>query len=204
MVFLWAHYSAESGGSSMELVGSAAGKSALQGGTFDRAAARAALLYVASGVSGPTFHKVSKVFYFADRLHLERYGSFMFGDEYWALRFGPVPMNAYRDMDQVRQHPELSCEAGFSVETVKVDGWPAPVIRPLCAPDLDELSAATLQCLDESMARHGGQSFGELTDLSHDAAWNGISQDEVMSVELIASTLPNARAVLEYLSDPYP
>lgn len=189
----------------MELAGSAAGtEEAQDSSTFDRAAARAAVLYVAAGVPTPTFHKVSKVFYFADRMHLERYGSFMFGDEYWALRFGPVPMNAYRDMAQVRQHPELSCEAGYSVATVQVNGRAAPVVRPLCPPDLDELSAATLECLDESMAQHGGQSFWELTTLSHDAAWNEAGEDEVMSVELIAATLPNAGAVLEYLSDPHP
>lgn len=173
-------------------------------GSFDKEAARAAILYASSRVTAPSFHKLSKVFYFADRLHLERYGSLMFGDEYWALRFGPVPMHSYRFMDEVRDSPEISCEAGFKVVRIFIDGSPAPVVRPLDPPDMEELSAAVLECLDESIGRYGEKNFWELTNASHDAAWNAVMQDEVMSTELIAQTLPNAEAVLEYLSDPHP
>lgn len=171
---------------------------------FDRDAARAAILYAASRTPFPSFHKLSKVFYFADRLHLERYGSFMFGGEYWALRFGPVPIEAYRLMGEVRDHPERAAAAGFTVETVQIDGTFAPVVRPLEAPDLDELSEAALECLEESIKQHGGKSFKELTAESHDAAWSAVGQDEVITPELIASTLPNAAALLKHLADPYP
>lgn len=171
---------------------------------FDREAARAAILYAASRTPSPSFHKLSKIFYFADRLHLERYGSFMFGEEYGAWKYGPVPMESYRLMSGIREHPERSASAGFRVEIIPIDGYPAPVVRPLEAPDLDELSEATLECLDESIAEHGGKSFKELTAESHDAAWNAAGPDEVMSPELIAGTLPNAAELLKHLADPYP
>lgn len=171
---------------------------------FDREAARAGILYTASLVPAPSFHKVSKIFYFADRLHLERYGALMFGGEYWALRFGPVPMQAYRFMLEVRDHAEASCEAGFKVERVTLDGLTAPVIRPLEPPDMGELSESVLECLNEAIDLYGELGFKELTALSHDATWGAALEDEVMSAELIAHTLPNAAAVLEHLSDPYP
>lgn len=171
---------------------------------FNQEAARAAILYAASQIPSPSFHKLSKVFYFADRLHLERYGSFMFGGEYWALRFGPVPMEVYRLLSEVREHPERSAAAGFVVELISVDGYPAPVIRPLEPPDLDELSEAALECLDESIKQHGNKSFQALTAESHDAAWHAVGPDEVMTPELIAATLPNAPELLRHLADPYP
>lgn len=147
---------------------------------------------------------MSKIFYFADRLHLERYGSFMFGDEYGAWKYGPVPMGAYALMHGIREHPERSAAAGFHVETVPVNGYPAPVVRPLEPPDMGELSRSIVSCLDESIAQHGGKSFKQLTDESHDAAWNAAGPDEVMSPELIAGTLPNAAELLKHLADPYP
>lgn len=171
---------------------------------FDREAARAAILYAASRTPSPSFHKLSKIFYFADRFHLERYGAYMFGAEYWALRHGPVPMEAYRLMCEIRDHPERSAAAGFTVETVLIDGYPAPVVRPLEAPDMGELSRSVVSCLEESIEHHGGKSFHELTAESHDAAWNAVGQDEVMSPELIAGTLPNAAELLKHLADPYP
>lgn len=173
---------------------------------FDQEQARAAILYTASKVAQPSFHKLSKLFYFADRLHLERFGLLMFGDEYWALRYGPVPMQVYRLMTDVRNNIQLQTDMGFAVEEIYLAGRskPVPVIRPLEAPDLDELSDAILECLDESIALYADKSFDELTELSHDSAWQSVESDEVMHIELIAKTLPNAAQVLEHLSDPYP
>ena len=56
---------------------------------FDQAAL-AAVLYVAHRLPHSTLHTLSKVLYFADRKHLERYGRFIFGDTYIAMKFGPV------------------------------------------------------------------------------------------------------------------
>lgn len=171
---------------------------------FDQEQARAAILYTASKVAQPSFHKLSKLFYFADRLHLERFGSLMFCAEYWALRYGPVPMQVYRLMTAVRNNIQLQTDMGFAVEKIDIEGHSAPVVRPLEAPDLDELSDAILECLDESITLYADKSFDELTELSHDSAWQSVESDEVMHIELIAKTLPNAAQVLEHLSDPYP
>ena len=53
------------------------------------------ILYIAEHIKEPTFHTVSKVLYFADKEHLEKYGRFICGDSYIAMRRGPVPSGVY-------------------------------------------------------------------------------------------------------------
>lgn len=185
------------------------GTAAREGGSmfsteFDQDATRAAILYAASSVAAPGLHKICKLFYFADRLHLERYGSLMFGDEYGAWKYGPVPLGAYQLMKDAQRHPEAACTFGFTVQHQEVSGWTAPVVIPHEAPDLDELAASVLECLDFAVQHYGEGTFSELTAVSHDAAWNAAGPDGEMTPELIASTLPNAAAVLEHLRNPYP
>lgn len=172
--------------------------------TLDTAALRAAILYTASSLESPTFHTVSKVFYFADRLHLSRYGALMFGDAYEAMKHGPVPTAAYALMKQARSGPADAIAAGFKVQEVPVNGHTAPVIVPLAAPDMDELSESVLSCLEEAIKDYGALHFHDLTEASHDAAWHAARADDLMSVEAIAGTLDNARAVLEHLRNPHP
>lgn len=172
--------------------------------TADRPAIQAAILYTASRLEAPTFHTVSKVFYFADRLHLGRYGALMFGDSYAAMKHGPVPTVAYELMRRARRSPGAARELGFGVKEIPVNGWQAPMIVPLAAPDLDELSDAAVSCLEEAIRDYGSLHFHALTEASHDAAWNAVGPDEQMPAEDIAATLPNAAAVLEHLRNPHP
>ncbi|CAD5970647.1 hypothetical protein PCC9214_03789 [Planktothrix tepida] len=50
----------------------------------------------------PTIHRVSKFLYFADKEHLEKYGRFIFGDSYYAMKHGPVPSQIYDLLKLVR------------------------------------------------------------------------------------------------------
>ena len=43
----------------------------------------------------PTVHAALKIRYFSDKLHLSRFGSLGSGDEYVAMKFGPVASNTY-------------------------------------------------------------------------------------------------------------
>jgi len=56
---------------------------------------RQAVAYIASKLPGrENMYKVLKVMYFADKLHLKRYGRVIFGDRYIAMKHGPVPWTA--------------------------------------------------------------------------------------------------------------
>src|SRR5688572_4207008 len=66
--------------------------------TFNEKAAVETILYIASRSKEPTYHRIAKLLYFADLLHLERYGRFICGDRYIAMKHGPVPSGVYAMM----------------------------------------------------------------------------------------------------------
>ncbi|MEK7221817.1 MAG: Panacea domain-containing protein, partial [Nitrospirota bacterium] len=58
---------------------------------FDPDKAIQAILFVARSITGATFHQISKIIYFADKDHLQKYGRLICGDSYVAMKHGPVP-----------------------------------------------------------------------------------------------------------------
>ncbi len=141
-----------------------------------------------------------KALYFADKCHLHRYGRFIFGDRYVAMRLGPVPSGAYDLMKIARgENPILRCEEvhnAFSVDKNRV--------LPYVDADLDAFSESDIECLDEGIQECRGLSFGELKDRSHDPAWEKADENDSITTESIAALASNKEALLKYLQDPHP
>lgn len=160
------------------------------------------VLYVAKRLPRPSFHSISKVLYFADREHLSRYGSLMTGDTYYAMRHGPVPSAIYNLLKAAAGRRESAIPpAWFELVdgAVAIEGGHR--VRALRDPDLEMISAAQRSCLDSSIKANGRLSFDRLVRKSHDAAWKSADQNEIIELETIAKTLPNAREILAHLSD---
>lgn len=173
--------------------------------TFDQEAAVAALLYVAGRVDGLTMHKLAKILYFADKAHLERYGRFITGDQYVAMDNGPVPSMTYGMVKELGDAAPHALFPHALADTLRVERRNGKHhIHALVEPDLDALSESDLLCLDESIARCAAFGFRELSDLSHDAAWNATERNKLMRIEAIASTFAEPEAVLEHLRNPHP
>ena len=168
---------------------------------FDPVKAVEVVLYIATQVADPDFHRVSKLLYFADREHLARYGRFICGDSYVAMKHGPVPSGTYDILKHVRGDG-LPCPVPDAQAAMRVDDGKR--IVPLREPRLDRLSASDRECLDTAIAQYGKLSFTQLTKLSHDQAWDSADENEFIAVEQIVATLPDADELLGHLADPYP
>lgn len=169
---------------------------------FDPERALELVLYIASRLRYPTLHSVSKVLYFADREHLSRYGSLLSGDNYAAMRHGPVPSAIYNLMKAAagRLEPLIPPEFYDLVgRSLRVEGKHR--VTPLRQPNLDLLSASQRECLDASIKLYGRLSFARLTMKSHDAAWRSADENDIIDVRAIAKTLRNAKQVLAYLEE---
>lgn len=167
---------------------------------FDPESALELVLYVSNRLRHPTLHSVSKVLYFADREHLSRYGSLLSGDNYVAMRHGPVPSAIYNLLKAAagRQEPLIPAQFYELVnQSLKVENQRR--VLPLREANLDLLSASQLECLDESIKANGRLSFQRLAAKSHDAAWKSVDENDLIEVKAIAKTLPNAKQVLAYL-----
>jgi len=165
---------------------------------FDERKAIEAILYVAARVGDPGFHRISKLLYFADKKHLARYGSVIAGDDYVAMRLGPVPSNAYNLMKAVkgvelRTNGEEAAKA-FAV----VDDC---IIKPLREANLDYLSEADIESLDAAISEFGSLPFQNLTDLSHDSAWKAADRNDRMDIEDIAGASDDSETVVSFVRD---
>jgi uncharacterized phage-associated protein len=170
---------------------------------FDQEAALASVLYLAQRLPDSSLQRLSKLLYLADKLHLERYGRFIFGDSYLAMKHGPVPMMLFDFLKAVKLGGPLfdknvleTFKGSLSIDNNQ--------LIPLCEANLDALSPSDRECLDEVMASYGDKSLAELTALSCDAAYQASNEHDLIGVEQLASTLPNAKVLLEYLRNPHP
>lgn len=177
--------------------------------TFAPERALESLLYVASRLAHPTVHEVLKIRYFADKLHLAEWGWLASGDDYVAMKFGPVGSGTYNLLKAARGDQSGWIHPSFFglVQGALEIGNDRRTIHVLRAPNTELLPRSDLAALDEALRRYADMPFSERTELSHDEAWKeaweAATDDEVgqspMGVENIARTLPNAEEVITQL-----
>lgn len=165
---------------------------------FNREKALEATLFIAQQLSAPTMHSISKMLYLADKLHLKEYGRLICGDNYIAMEYGPVPSAVYNMMKVSagrhsvdRDIDELIKEA-FTV----VNGRN---IQPKRDANVSLLSESEMDCIREAIQEFGGKTFGELTDITHDAAWEATPENQPITLSAIVQTLPDSADLAQHL-----
>lgn len=107
--------------------------------------------------------KAIKLIYLADRLHLRKYGRPIIGDEYWAMKLGPVGSHSKRaaELDvpkdfllYARKYIQLADDKKQSFISLK------PV-------DIDLFSETDIECLEAAYSAFGDQDQFELAELTH-------------------------------------
>jgi len=166
---------------------------------FEPEKALEALLYVAQRTPGNDMYKALKALYVADKLHLGRYGRFIYGETYCALPHGPVPQFAYdavRAVQDGRPTPVPS-----ELLHAALERFGASRLIPRREPDLSELSKSDVECLDEAIRDLAFDGFNTVKAKTHDAAWSATPRAGDMTIESIIEALPEDRRgpVREYL-----
>lgn len=165
---------------------------------FDRDKALEAVLFIAKSLSSPTFHSISKMLYLSDKLHLQEYGRLICGDRYIAMEYGPVPSAIYSMMKVAAQKQSIDVDWDEIIQDA-LDVRHGREVIPKRDSDMDMLAESEIECINKTLAEYGNKSFGELTDITHDRAWNATDDNQTISLESIVATLPNAAEVASYL-----
>lgn len=55
---------------------------------FDSKKATETIIYLAKRISNPSVYGICKLLYLSDKINLERYGRFIFGEAYYAMEGG--------------------------------------------------------------------------------------------------------------------
>lgn len=144
-----------------------------------------AFAYIAArNRSKNNFYNVLKVFYLADKIHMDRFGRFIFEENYVAMDKGPVPSHAYNLIQQLRANGHVDCGVD---SPVRIEGVTVVVERPF---DDELFSESDIECMDEVIELSRTKDLG---DLSHDEAW-------VRTRQLNKHFMPN-EYILDLLGD---
>lgn len=165
---------------------------------FDRDKALEVILYIAKNLDGATLHSISKMLYLSDKVHLQEYGRLICGDRYIAMEYGPVPSAIY-DMMKVAAGRE-SIDVDWDeiiLDAMQVVRGRDVIPKREC--NMDMLSESEIECIQSALAEYGHKSFGQLTDITHDSAWEATDENQPISLDSIVGTLPNAAEVIDYL-----
>ena len=127
---------------------------------IDKSKAINSILFVLNelGAEKSDAHKVFKILYFADQKHLITYGRPITGDTYVKMQYGPVPSFLKGVSDGNEKEGLIN----------RVNKHFLTTSYPYNAEDLSE---SEMECLKEAIAENKDLSFKQLTEKSHDSAW---------------------------------
>lgn len=164
---------------------------------FDRDKALEVIVFIASSLPNATHHSISKMLYLADKMHLQEYGRLICGDRYVAMQYGPVPSAIYDMMKVPDKRMSIDVDWDEIIqEAIGVNGW---VIEAKRDCNMDLLSESEVECIQQAIDEFGDKSFGQLTDITHDAAWKASNRNDTISIDDMVSTLHNHEEVANYI-----
>lgn len=161
---------------------------------FDKPKAIETILYLANRMSRSHKYNICKMLYLADKTSLEKYGRFIFGESYAAMKEGATPSKSYDLLKEI---------AGESSEELKLEG---NSVIPLRDANLDYLSESDIECLDHTISIYDKKPEKMRRD-AHDDAWEkawenrGEKGSADISVRSIAKTLADSEELIDYLTN---
>jgi uncharacterized phage-associated protein len=161
---------------------------------FDRKKAIEVILYLANRVSDSDIYGICKLLYLSDKTSLEKYGRFIFGETYCAMKQGSTPSNAYDLLKEVAEIP---------ITELKMEGNQVIALRDA---NLDYLSESDIECLNQIIDVWGKVPNWSRGVAAHDEAWNkawdkrGSKRSVKIPVESIAELFDDSEDLIGHLS----
>ena len=124
---------------------------------------------------GVDYIKLFKIMYFAQREYLATFGLTIVDDSFKARQRGPVPALTYKVVKMAENGEtatEVSDEVQAFASAIRVDD--DKKVYALQEPDMDYLSKMAQREIDKTIAKYRDMDSRQLSDLSHDAAYNAV------------------------------
>jgi hypothetical protein len=130
---------------------------------FDETKAVETLAYIATRWPGVTTFYASKILFFAEKLHLNRYGRPIVADTFIAMPNGPVPSTIY---DFIEGKLDQAGDPEAITRAIEVERGRYAHIKALRSADADALSPSDVECLGEAigLCREHEHSFKALSN----------------------------------------
>jgi Protein of unknown function (DUF4065) len=132
---------------------------------INRGKAIEALVYVASKRPGIDVFHACKIFFYADLFHFRKYGRPVTGDQYCAMKAGPVPSFIY-DAIKRNLNSNLVALINERLEFDSQENYYRMTTKRLFDESL--FSRTDIACIDEAINRFADMTFPNLWDYVHD------------------------------------
>lgn len=172
---------------------------------FDKEKCISVLSYITQNLEKTDFLRVFKVLYFAEQKHLVRFGRPIVGDNYIAMKHGPVPSNIYNEFRNIESgigktlDKFMKNDVSFSdYFEVKINDTGKSVFSSFNS-DFDAISQSEFMCLNESLEENKRLSFNALSSKSHDKAWEKANVNDEMDILAIAKSGGASPEMLNYI-----
>lgn len=169
---------------------------------FNKEVTLNAIMYILSALNGRSdMHKICKILYFADQMHLSNYSRSITGADYIRMHYGPVPSQVDDMFKAVRGDSFFSNTEEAEELGTYFSFYNRYIIDQKKEPDLDYLSETDKECLDAAIKKCKDKNFGELTEMSHGFAWQNAQQDRKISVKDILREAGDSEGYVEYVAE---
>ncbi len=166
---------------------------------------KAVILYIMqSFTEGVDYIKLFKILYFAQQDHLVRYGKVLVDESFKAVKHGPVPTYTYKAL-QIAEGKPLEGDFSNFLSGIEVRN---KKVYTSVKPDMDYISGADKKCLDAAVARCKDADPYDLSDMSHDSAWEGANariqddpQKNFMTIIDIARAGKATETMVDYIRE---
>ena len=170
---------------------------------FDKQKLTEVILYILNKTKGLDYYHVFKIIYFANIAHLAKYGFPMVSDEFCALPDGPVPSILYNCIKgDVHCDKELKDMLEKTVAKGADDAY--YMLEAKRDADLDYLSKADIEALDQSIEENRNLPYGELRAKSHGEEWSRAYNQQgrkVMDIVGMAKDAMASEDMIEYIKE---
>jgi uncharacterized phage-associated protein len=155
------------------------------------------LKYIIEKHPNPDRYNVMKILYFADKIHLAKYGQLILDDKYIKMSFGPVPSKCYDIIKNINGEKSNYPLVKEEIKFISKDG-----LANLQNPDLEYLSKSNLECLNQSLEENKNLNFEALKSKSHDEIYNSVKgQNDPIPLLKMADILDKSGKLSEYIKE---
>lgn len=142
-----------------------------------------------------------KVFYFADKMHLSKYGRFIYGEKYIAMKKGQVPSWVYDVVKAVRGDGNIKIKDEIKSKIKVRDNYEISTDEQ---PNVNDLSTSEKDCLDYAIKKYGNALHTKIFFWAHkDGAYRKTELNKQIALDDIVETLDNKDDLKKYLLSLY-
>jgi len=164
---------------------------------FSAEKAFAAIHWMVNKHSGIDMHALLKACYFADKEHLNHYLRPIFGAQYKAMRFGPVPVEIY---EMAKGDPYWLAEINREGFPWSMNGY-CLALRHNREPDVSDLSETDIECLITGFNKSINMTFTERTAATHGIDWQRAKLGTMSYEDMLNDDLKDRELIIKDLRE---